>query len=153
MEKCKWEPWSLPPANNILGMEIRAKKLILALFLLQTGSDNHHPLFLSVSRGEPRKAWLSCIMHAVNQCLPGFPDPVWPRVVSTEVAAGSGQEAQACAGQWAGWASCYHRTQHTQQHTNTALAALLPVLGCSACVGSCTCIQTYGKWPFSKEHF
>uniref|UniRef100_A0A8B9RTT2 C2H2-type domain-containing protein n=1 Tax=Accipiter nisus TaxID=211598 RepID=A0A8B9RTT2_9AVES len=44
-------------------------------------------------------------MHAVNQCLPGFPDPVWPRVVSTEVAAGSGQEAQACAGQWAGWAS------------------------------------------------
>ncbi|KAM6064185.1 LOW QUALITY PROTEIN: cilium assembly protein DZIP1L [Theristicus caerulescens] len=115
------------------------RKAFLALFLLQTGSDNHCPLFLRVSRGELRKAQLSCTVSAVTQHLPGLPDPL---VVQAQ------QEAQACAGGWAGWELCYHCTQHTQQHTNTSLVALLRVLGCSACVGTQSASKNI---PFSAD--
>ncbi|KAM9279266.1 LOW QUALITY PROTEIN: cilium assembly protein DZIP1L [Morus bassanus] len=110
------------------GLKLGQKKLILALFRLQTGSDNHCP-----SSSELAEAGLgkpgSCTMPTVTQHLPGLPDTVCCRLASTKVAQAV-QEAQACAGR-AGW-SCNHCTQHTQQHTDIAQAGLLHVPG-SAC--------------------
>ncbi|KAM6198580.1 LOW QUALITY PROTEIN: cilium assembly protein DZIP1L [Sarcoramphus papa] len=118
------------------------QKSFLALFLLQTGSDDHCPSSSELAEESLGKL-SSCTMHAVTRCLPGFPDRVCPRLVSTKVAQAV-QEARACAGQRAGWDSRYHRTQYTQQHThtNTALAALLRVPGRSACAGAPSASKT-----------
>ncbi|KAM7107028.1 LOW QUALITY PROTEIN: cilium assembly protein DZIP1L [Ciconia maguari] len=118
-----------------------AKKLILALFLLQTGSDNHCSVPLELAEESLGKLG-SCTTPAVTQRLPGLPDPVCPRAQKLQAV----REAPACAGQRAGWEWCYHRRQHTQQHTNTALAALRP--GRSACPGTPSASK---NMPFSAN--
>ncbi|KAM6063359.1 LOW QUALITY PROTEIN: cilium assembly protein DZIP1L [Chlamydotis macqueenii] len=95
------------------------KKLILALFLLQTGSDNHCPYSSSELAGESLRKLVSCAIHVAIQRLPGFPEAGCPRPVSRRWPRAV-REAQACAGRWAGWARCCC-TQHTQQHANRSV--------------------------------
>ncbi|KAM6127542.1 LOW QUALITY PROTEIN: cilium assembly protein DZIP1L [Phoenicopterus ruber ruber] len=140
------EPWR--NASGSLGASrlqttfwglMRAKKLILALFLPQRGSANGCPSSSELAEESLGKLG-SCTTQAVIRRLPGLPRPVCPRPASTKAAA---PEGQAGARRWAGRESRRCWARRTQQHADTPRCS-----GGSARAGAPSVSKTM---PFSAD--